>query len=422
MDGFRLVLDVSTKEKPDPTVSWTVADFTVKKGYYDGTDLQIETDLNHCGVIRCTVPFHPEPIHASELDRCVLRVMRPGRSYPQDVMECAVSIYDHDSRTRLFSVDTVLVNANGYCVNILPLDEQKVEETISDKLRNALICESFDEVNVTVKVADVKGAGTDEAVYFRILDKNGKNIGVREKGHKDFKSEVSMDKGGTTNDFERDSTATYAIELERMVDVREVECFSLRRESDGDKNHAKLCIDKFEVWTANNGTFVSLAATNFSKACHIGKTWYNLSLDLEGLRPEEQEILETEIRTLQVDIKTADRMYAGTDDKVCIQVLSGIETVRTVELNSGRNDFEKGHTDAFTVDITKNDKGVLSTDITGFAIVKTNNFTAAGDWEIESVIIRDDDTGRVLGSFNAYSGYDHNTVMLTDNTPTLVIN
>ena len=99
-----------------------------------------------------------------------------------------------------------------------------------------------------------------------------------------------------------------------------------------------------------------------------------------------------------------------------------IETVRTAKLDSDRNDFEKGHTDAFTVDITKNGKGILSTEITGFAIVKTNNFTAAGDWEIESVIIRDDDTGRVLGSFNAYSGYDHNTVMLTDNTPTLVIN
>ena len=422
MDGFQLVLDVYTKGKPDPTVSWTVADFTVKKGYYDKTDLQIETDLNHCGVIRCTVPFHPEPIHASELDRCVLRVMRPGRSYPQDVMECAVSIYDHDSRTRLFSVDTVLANVNGYYVEVLPLDQQQVEETISEKLRNALICESFDEVNVTVKVADVDGAGTDEAVYFRILDKNGKNIGVREKGHKDFKSEVSMDKGGTTNDFERDSTATYAIELERTADVREVECFSLRRESDGDKNQAKLYIDKFEVWTAANGTPVTLAATNFPMACHIGKTWYNLSLDLEGLRPEEQEILETEIRTLQVDIKTANRMYAGTDDKVCIQVLSGIETVRVADLNSSRNDFEKGHTDAFTVDITKNGKGILSTEITGFAIVKTNNFTAAGDWEIESVTIRDNDSGRMLGCFNAYSGYDHNTVMLTDNTPTLVIN
>lgn len=422
MDGFRLVLDVYTQGKPDPTVSWTVADFTVKKGYYDKTDLQIETDLNHCGVIRCTVPFHPEPIHASELDRCVLRVVRPGRSYPEDTMECTVSIYDKDSKARLFSVDTVLANVNGYHVDILPLDQEQVEETISDKLRNALICESFDEVNVTIKVADVKGAGTDEAVYFRILDKNGKNIGVREKGHKDFKSEVSMDKGGTTNDFERDSTAAYAIELERMVDVREVECFSLRRESDGDKNHAKLYIDKFEVWTAADGTSVTLAATNFPMACHIGKTWYNLSLDLEGLHLQEQEIVETEIRKLQVDIKTADRMYAGTDDKVCIQVLSGIETVRTANLNSGRNDFEKGHTDTFTVDITKNGKGVMSTEITGFAIVKTNNFTAAGDWEIESVTIRDNDTGRMLGCFNADSGYDHNTVMLTDNTPTLVIN
>ena len=421
-DGFRLVLDVYTKGKPDPTVSWTVADFTVKKGHYDGTDLQIETDLNHCGNIRCNVPFHPEPIHASELDRCVLRVMRPGRNYPQDVMECAVSIYDYDSQTRLFSVNTVLANVNGYCVEVLPLDQEQVEETINEKLRNALICESFDEVNVTVKVADIDGAGTDEAVYFRILDKNGNTISVRQKGDKQFKTEVSLDKGGTTNDFERDSTATYAIELERMVDVREVECFSLRRESDGDTNYAKLYIEKFEVWTAANGTSVTLAAVSFRRAAHIGKTWYNLSLDLEGLRPQEQEILETEIKKLQVDIKTADRMYAGTDDTVCIQVLSGMKTVRRGELDSSRNDFERGHTDTFTVDITENGKGILSTEITGFALVKINNFTAAGDWEIESVIIRDYDTGRMLGCFDAYSGYDHNTVMLTDNTPTLVIN
>ena len=420
-DGFKLVLDVYTKGKSDPTLSWTVADFTVKKGYYDGTNLEIETELKNCGDIRCNVPIQPEPIHSSKLGRCVLRVARPGGNYPQDVMDCTVSIYDKDTQVRLFSVDDTLVNRNGFSVNILPLDEQEVEETINEKLRNALICESFDEVNVTVKVSDKDGAGTDEAVYFRILDKNGKNIGVREKGHKDFKSEVSMDKGGTTNDFERDSTATYAIELERMMDVREVECFSLRRESDGNKNHAKLSIDKFEVWTSANGTAVTLALKNFPSACHIGKTWYNLSLDLEGLRPEEQEIVETEIKKLQVDIKTANRMYAGTDDTVRIQVLSGNETVRMAELDSSRNDFEKGHTDSFTVDITKNGKGVLSTKITGFAIVKTNNFTAAGDWEIESVIIRDYDTGRMLGCFNAYSGYDHNTVMLTDNTPTLVI-
>jgi hypothetical protein len=183
-----------------------------------------------------------------------------------------------------------------------------------------------------------------------------------------------------------------------------------------------LYIDKFEVWAFTDGTSVTLAAANFPMACHIGKTWYNLSLDLERLRPEEQEILEKEIKKLQVDIKTADRMYAGTDDKVCIQVLSGMDTVRKVELDSDRNDFERGHTDSFTVDITKNGKGVMSTEITGFAIVKTNNFTAAGDWEIENVTIRDYDTGHMLGCFHAYSGYDHNTVMLTDNTPTLVIN
>ena len=421
-DGFRLVLDVYTRGKPDPTVSWTVADFTVPKGYYNSQDLMIETDMKKLGSIHCEVPFHPEPIYASELDRCVLRVERSGRNYHQDTMESTVSIYDKDSKARLFCANTVLANVNGFQVDILPLDQEQVEETIQEKLRNALICESFDAVNVTVKVADVDGAGTDEAVYFRILDKNGNTIAVRQKGDKQFKTEISLDKGGTTNDFERNSTATYAIELERMVDVREVECFSLRRESDGDTNYAKLYIDKFEVWTAADGTSVTLAATNFPMACHIGKTWYNLSLDLERLRPEEQEILEKEIKKLQVDIKTADRMYAGTDDKVCIQVLSGMDTVRKVELDSSRNDFERGHTDSFTVDITKNGKGVMSTEITGFAIVKTNNFTAAGDWEIENVTIRDYDTGHMLGCFHAYSGYDHNTVMLTDNTPTLVIN
>ena len=102
-------------------------------------------------------------------------------------------------------------------------------------------------------------------------------------------------------------------------------------------------------------------------------------------------------------------------------MLSGNETVRAVGLDSRENNFERGKTDTFKVDITKNGEGIMSTKITGFAIVKTNNWTAAGDWEIESVIIRDVKTGKVLGSFNADSGYDHNTVMLTDNSPTLVV-
>ena len=419
-DGFKLVVDVFTKEKSEAAVSWTVADFTVEKGHNFGKDLVIETDLDKSDVIRCDIPIHPEPIYASELDRCVLRVMRPGRSYPEDVMDCTVSIYDKDSKARLFSVNTVLANVNGYHVDILPLDEEQVEETISDKLRNALKCDSFDEVNVTVSVADKSGAGTDEAVYFRILDKNGKWIKARQKGRDKYETKVSLDQGKWTNDFERDSCATYTVQTQELVNVRDVDCFSLRRESDGDKNYAKLYIKSFEVWTSSGGHIVRLAKKSFDTSKHISKDWYDLPIDLDGLRPEE-EIEEFEVKKLRVVIMTADRLFAGTDDKVCVQVLSGNKTVRTVELDSRENNFERGKTDTFDVDITKNGEGIMSTKITGFAIVKTNNWTAAGDWEIESVIIRDLKTGKVLGSFGAYSGYDHNTVMLTDNSPTLVV-
>ena len=420
-DGFKLVADVFTKGKSEAAVSWTVADFTVEKGHNFGKDLVIETDLDKSDVIRCEIPIHPEPIHASELDRCVLRVMRPGRSYPEDVMDCTLSIFDKDSKTRLFSVDTTLVNSNNFQVDILPLDQEQVEETISDKLRNALKCDSFDEVKVTVSVADKSGAGTDEAVYFRILDKNGTCIKARQKGRDKYETKVSLDQGKGTNDFERDSCATYTVQTQELVNVRDVDCFSLRRESDGDKNYAELYIKSFEVWTSSGGDYVTLAKKRFYTSHHIGKDWYDLPIDLDSLCPEEQEIEEFEVKEIQVDIKTADRWFAGTDDKVYIQVLSGNETVRAVGLDSRENNFEKGKTDTFEVDITKNGKGIMSTKITGFAIVKTKNFTAAGDWEIESVIIRDVKTGKVLGSFNANSGYDHNTVMLTDNTPTLVI-
>jgi hypothetical protein len=185
--------------------------------------------------------------------------MRPGRSYPEDVMDCTVSIFDKDSKARLFSVNTVLANLNGYHVNILPLDGEQVEETISDKLRNALKCDSFDEVNVTVSVADKSGAGTDEAVYFRILDKNGKWIKARQKGRDKYETKVSLDQGKWTNDFERDSCATYTVQTQELVNVRDVDCFSLRRESDGDKNYAKLYIKSFEVWTSSGGHIVRLA-------------------------------------------------------------------------------------------------------------------------------------------------------------------
>ena len=415
--GFKLVLDIYTKGKAEPTMSWTVADLTGQSV----SDQNIVTDLKGLENLRCDIPFHPEPVLASELNQCVLRVVRPSGNYPSDLMACTVSIYDRDTKVRLFSVDTSLRNQNGFSVDILPLDKEQVQETIEDKLRNALICENFNELNVTIKVSDIDGAGTDEAVYFRICDTNGNPIGVKEKGHDKCKSEVSLDKGSGTNDFERNSTATYALELERTVNVRDVKCFSIRRESDGNKCSAKLYIDWFEVWVNDNGTIVTLAKNEYRSAQHIGKSWVDSAVDLDSLRAEELEIEETEVRELLVDIKTANRLYAGTDDNVLLQVISGLDTIRAVELDSDRNDFEKGHTDSFTVDITKNGKGVMSTEITGFAIVKTNNFTAGGDWEIEEVLIRDSNTRRLLGCFKAYSGYDHNTVMLTDNTPTLSI-
>ena len=138
----------------------------------------------------------------------------------------------------------------------------------------------------------------------------------------------------------------------------------------------------------------------------IGSNGFFIPLNREALKAPELELVDEEITRLLVDIHTADKFLAGTDDNVYLSILSNGTVLRELELNESRNDFERDRLDAFSLDLTDSrGRGIRSTDITSFKLTKKKREGMLYDdaWVVDEVRISNYHGGRLLAHFKASS-------------------
>ena len=153
----------------------------------------------------------------------------------------------------------------------------------------------------------------------------------------------------------------------------------------------------------------------------IESNGFFIPLNREALKAPELELVDEEITRLLVDIHTADKFLAGTDDNVFLSILSNGTVLRELELDESRNDFERDRLDAFSLDLGDSG-GIRSTDITSFKLTKKKREGMLYDdaWVVDEVRISNYHGGRLLAHFKATSKdnwhkfEEHDNAMILD--------
>ena len=155
----------------------------------------------------------------------------------------------------------------------------------------------------------------------------------------------------------------------------------------------------------------------------IDSRGFFIPLNREALKAPELELVDEEITRVLVDIHTADKFLAGTDDNVYLSILSNGTVLRKLELDESRNDFERDRLDAFSLDLTDSrGRGIRSTDITSFKLTKQKRKAMLYDdaWVVDEVRISNYHGGRLLAHFKATSKdnwhkfEEHDNAMILD--------
>lgn len=199
----------------------------------------------------------------------------------------------------------------------------------------------WSDIFVELFTADELWAGTDDDVSLDI-------------GTRTFNLDVP-----NHNDRERDNREGYALWAGGNLSKADIKRILFRKSEDGFSGGWKL--KKFVV--RHNGVIICNQTPN---------VW---------LEDDNRALLgcvfdNAFVNTLKVEIKTADVLWAGTDDDVTL-MLAG----RSWSLDNSGNDFERGDTNTFILDPQTNFK---VSDITTITIEKSSDGFSGG-WKLEGV-------------------------------------
>jgi hypothetical protein len=271
-------------------------------------------------------------------------------------------------------------------MNVLPLDRSVTERTFREKKETSLRINNLHKLRITVTTGS---DGTDDVVNFYVLGTNNTVLA----------GPFSLDRSDLYNDFEANSTDTYELTLPTSLDINRVSGFGICRASDSYSWKLQKVLVKAD--SDGLGYYITLGNRDFANK-KVEDQMEFIPLLTENIKCQEQP-LNVHVKRLQIDIKTTDVWWAGTDHDLRIDVMCNGKCVRSADLDaSGRDDFEKNHLDAIVVSIAQNGVGVWSDAITNFKIVKTKGWRLhEDDWTVSQIVVHDYDTGLLLGIFNA---------------------
>ena len=345
------------------------------------------------GIIKAEILL-PEPLEVEKLVQCRLYLMRKGMSYPSETLQCKVRIYEKATGLLLYTAEHRMTNMDGTRYDLSEPDREANTLKITEKMENAKRINSLSRLSIAVTTGS---NGTDNTVQFCIAAKprlvDGKmDIPI-------LRGPFSLDKS-CYNDFESGDHDVYDISFDRIYDLDEIGGFIIKRKSGTDL----LRLDHIWVRAAdeNNGDQVCLADADL-KNVGIGTGGFIFSMNREAPKAPELELVDENITRILVDIHTADVFLAGTDNDVFLEILSGSTVLRKLELDAGRNDFERDRRDGFDLDIRDvNGRGIQSRDITAFKLYKKKGSAQLDDdWEVDEVRISNYHGGRLLAHFMA---------------------
>jgi phospholipase C/alpha-toxin len=226
-------------------------------------------------------------------------------------------------------------------------------------------------LTVTVKTADELWAGTDNDIYFGMQLDNG---AIRE---------YLLDKtndilGGayainTYNDFEQGNTDSYNIYFyDKSFDLSRVNGLWLRKaiyivSDDWKAGSIMVSLDSVPVQYQNLNRWF------------YGNTQYNWAVN--GLNPNNPSY----IGTVDVTIRTADVLWAGTDDDIFFGMR--LDDGRQIEIlfdKTGYNDFERNDNDTYTFTVT--DPTFQASQIRNLWLRKQK--ILGDDWKVYSIQVK----------------------------------
>ena len=325
-----------------------------------------------------------DPLDADKIAMCRVYFLRntAGQDNRDEYLRCRLRLYDKTTGLLLFTAEHHIRNVNGSCYELLPLDREEITERITEKMENAKRINSLSKLSVRVETGS---DGTDKSVQFEIA---GNGVGSTLRGP------ISLDKNWY-NDFESGDLDTYDISFDRIADMDLVGGFRITKPSSSGDWRVK------HIWVmADNICIGELKLDDVM----IDSNGFFIPLNREALKAPELELVDEEITRLLVDIHTADKFLAGTDDNVYLSILSNGTVLRELELNESRNDFERDRLDAFCLDLGDSG-GVRSTEITAFKLTKKKREGMLYDdaWVVDEVRISNYHGGRLLAHFKASS-------------------
>ena len=344
-----------------------------------------------------------DPLDAEKIAMCRVYLTKDaaGQDHQDEYLRCSMRLYDKTTGLLLFTANHDIHHVNGSCYELLPLDREVLTERITEKMENAKRINSLSKLSVRVETGS---DGTDKSVQFEIVANGGGST---------LRGPISLDKNWY-NDFESGDLDTYDISFDRIADVDQVGGFRIKKpSSSGDwrVNH---------IWVmADNICIGELKLDDVM----IDSGGFFIPLNREALKAPELELVDEEITRLLVDIHTADKFLAGTDDDVYLSILSNGTVLRELELDESRNDFERDRLDAFSLVLTDSrGRGIRSTDITAFKLTKKKRKGMLYDdaWVVDEVRISNYHGGRLLAHFKATSKdnwhkfEEHDNAMILD--------
>ena len=237
---------------------------------------------------------------------------------------------------------------------------------------------------IEIKTSGKRWSGTDNDVYFTVYANGGSYVQSK-----------LLDKSGY-NDFEAGDRDTYTMKLNVPKTYNEIDYFVLSKKGSDDWR-----VESVMVYDLESNECISVCSVNRLVGSSGEKIEKGIHLqpmddgDESGSAPIQEAPKEQMISQMIVTIKTANKLFAGTDNDVFFKAIylddkNKENSIRVSLDTSWHNDFERGDTDTFRVAFKT---PVSRKKLSRFEL----NKKGSDDWTIDWVKVQDATTGACLG-------------------------
>ncbi|MBO4291041.1 MAG: hypothetical protein J5898_03960, partial [Lachnospiraceae bacterium] len=237
---------------------------------------------------------------------------------------------------------------------------------------------------IEIKTSGKRWSGTDNDVYFTVYANGGSYVQSK-----------LLDKSGY-NDFEAGDRDTYTMKLNVPKTYNEIDYFVLSKKGSDDWR-----VESVMVYDLESNECISVCSVNRLVGSSGEKIEKGIHLqpkddgDETGSAPIQEAPKEQMISQMIVTIKTANKLFAGTDNDVFFKAIylddkNKENSIRVSLDTSWHNDFERGDTDTFRVAFKT---PVSRKKLSRFEL----NKKGSDDWTIDWVKVQDVTTGACLG-------------------------